>query len=513
MNRLFVVFALVAPLVFLLTFTSCEKSDPDRETKTTDSAQKQEIKKESDQKQAKPKKVEKKETHKNNFSGEFPSFADLVEKLKPSVVNISTTNTIRGGGLFPRSQKSPYGSKNPLEEFFEQFFKNQPDVKRRGLGSGFVISEDGYIVTNNHVIHRADDIDVVLEDGSEYEAKVVGKDAKTDLAVLKIEPDHKLQTVKFGNSDNLRIGDWVIAIGNPFGFGYTVTSGIVSAKGRTLGLGAYDDFIQTDASLNPGNSGGPLFNLQGEVVGVNTAIIARGQGIGFAIPIDLAEYVIDQIKDGGKVVRGWLGVLVQPLTEDIAQSLNLDVEQGALVSDVTEDSPAAKAGIKRGDVIVKFNGEKISDINDLTRLVAVSPPGTEVSMNMVAGGEEKDIKVKLGEYPDSGSAEAEEEKVEEDLGIAVQEITPQISRRFNLDRTDGVIIVNVERGTVAEESGLRPGDIVLEINKKPIKTLGDYTQALESIKGGNTALFLVKRGENTIYAAIRKEKKNGELKN
>ncbi len=437
----------------------------------------------------------------------FQSFADLVEILKPSVVNISTTSVVKQRGFGQGQRRSPFGPNDPFEDFFDRFFQDQPqqqqEFQRQGLGSGFIISEDGYVVTNNHVVERATDISVILENGEKYEAKVVGKDPKTDLAVIKFEPKGKLQAVKYGDSERLRIGDWVIAIGNPFGLGYTVTAGIVSAKGRSLGLGSYDDFIQTDASLTPGNSGGPLFNLNGEVVGVNTAIVAQGQGIGFAIPINMAHFVIEQLKDGGKVVRGWLGVYVQKLTPELATSLGLDEEEGALVSDVTPGSPAEKAGIKRGDVIIEYDGRKIDDINDLTTLAAVTSPGTEVSMKLLQDGKQKDIKVKLDEFPDDEAQATATEDAEDSLGLTVRALDPQIARSFNLETDKGVVIVDVMRGSPAVEAGLRPGDVIVELNKKEIKTLQDYTSAIAGVKPGGTALFLVKRGSNTIYTAVR----------
>jgi len=364
------------------------------------------------------------------------------------------------------------------------------------------------VVTNNHVIDRAEDIQVVIDNGKKYKAKVIGKDAKTDLALLKIDTDEKLSAVKLGDSDELKIGDWVIAIGNPFGLGYTVTAGIVSAKGRSLGLGAYDDFIQTDASLNPGNSGGPLFNLSGEVIGVNTAIVAGGQGIGFAIPISMAKYIINQLKEYGKVSRGWLGVLVQEVTPEIAESIGLDKPFGALVSDISPDSPAEKAGIKRGDVIIEFDGKKIEDVSDLTTLASTTPPGSEVNIVALEGDEKREYNLKLGELPDKDTQQTEEE-AEEELGLSVKGITPRIADRLNLDVEEGVVITDVQRGSIAEESGLRKGDLILEINKKSIKTLKDYTDALSSVGDGKTALFLIQRGENTIYSAIRIEKDQG----
>ena len=520
MRRPLAIFVFVPLLLLLVVSVACERpdsvnvsnesSDKKQEAtsteKTTTSTQSQ-----------KPSESSNNKPVKSNLEGteQFPSFADLVEKLQPSVVNISTTNTVRQQSPFRRGPGGP-GGNDPYNEFFEKFFGGgnspQKEYKRQGLGSGFIMTEDGYVVTNNHVIDKADDIEVVLQNGDKYEAKVVGKDPKTDLAVLKFEPDQEIQPVKFGDSDseNLRIGDWVIAIGNPFGLGYTVTAGIISAKGRSLGLGVYDDFIQTDASLNPGNSGGPLFNLKGEVVGVNTAIVARGQGIGFAIPIDLAEFVIEQLKSDGKVARGWLGVYVQKVTPEIASSFGLKENEGALVSDLAPDGPAEKAGIKRGDVVVEFNGKKVKDVSDLTNLAAETAPGSDVDVKIVEDGKTKTIKVKLEEFPDQ-KAQIENE-VRENLGIRVKKLTPEIAKRFNLDQDDGVIISNVQQGSAAGDAGLNPGDIILEIDKKPINTLDNYSEALENVKSGDTALFLVKRGSNTIYSAIRVSEDENEDK-
>ncbi len=440
-------------------------------------------------------------------ASELASLADLVKRLKPSVVNVSTTSVVKEGG---NPFESPFGGgeQDPFEEFFKRFFGDIPqkEFRQRGLGSGFILSEDGYIVTNNHVVEKANDISVILEDRETYKAKVIGKDPKTDVALLKIEPKHKLPAASLGDSDKLEIGDWVIAVGNPFGLGHTVTAGIVSAKGRTLGLGAYDDFIQTDAAINPGNSGGPLFNLQGQVVGVNTAIVAGGQGIGFAIPISLARSVITQLKSTGKVVRGWLGVLVQQITPDIAEGLGLSEPKGALVSDVTPGSPADKVGIKRQDIITEFNGQKINDMQELPRLVAATPPGTEVTLKFLRNGKAQAAKLKLGELPEEvAKSSVGGQQIEQNLGLVVQEISPQIQRHLGIQDSQGVIITKVESGSNAEEAGLRPGDIILEINKKLVKNLNDYRKAIDSVKSGQTALLLVKRDKNTLYVALKVE--------
>ncbi len=469
---------ILIPLLFSIAFTGCEKP---REEKIT---------------QKKDEKVEISRVEK------LPSFADLVEKLKPSVVNISITSVARGGGVF--TFPSPFGEQDPFGEFFERFFGQAPqrEFKQHGLGSGFIISEDGYVVTNNHVVDNAEDIEVILEGGEKYKAKIIGRDPKTDLALLKIEPKGKLPAVKFGDSDKLRIGDWVMAIGNPFGLGHTVTAGIVSAEGRVLGLGAYDDFIQTDAPINPGNSGGPLFNLNGEVVGVNAAIFAGGQGIGFAIPINITKNIVDQLKEKGKVVRGWLGVLIQQITPEIAEGMNLKELKGALVSDVTPGGPAEKAGIKRGDIIVEFNKHKIEKVAQLTGIVADTPPDTQVQLRVMREGNEKDITVKLGELPEKIAGKNEGE-VKEKLGLTVQNISPQVAERFNLKEENGVVITDVDPGSIADEAGFKPGDVILEISGRSIANVEDFKSIVDMIEKGQSALFLVKRGENTIYLGIR----------
>jgi len=442
----------------------------------------------------------------------LPSFAGLVQKLKPSVVNISTTSVLRIKGFdFP----SPFGEKDPFEEFFKGFFGEMPqqEFRQQGLGSGFVVSEDGYVVTNTHVIDKAKDIQVTLADGEKYEAKVIGRDSKTDIALLKIDPRGRLQAIKFGDSDKLSIGDWVIAIGNPFGLGHTVTAGIVSATGRALGMGNYDDFIQTDAPINPGNSGGPLFDLNGDVIGVNSAIVAGGQGIGFSIPSNMVKNVVEQLETKGKVVRGWLGVLVQPVTPEIAESMNLNEVGGALVADVTPDSPAQKAGIKRGDVVIGLDGQRVGSVSDLTSKIAMTSPGTNEKLDMIREGKEKEVTVKIGELPEkiAGQGMREEnyeQESEERLGLSVEEITPEIANQFNLAVEKGVVVTDVAPGSVADEVGFRQGDVILEINRRPIKSIKDYRNEVNKLEKGKSTLFLVKRGENTIYAALKIESEN-----
>ncbi|MBM4388612.1 MAG: Do family serine endopeptidase, partial [Deltaproteobacteria bacterium] len=331
------------------------------------------------------------------------SFAPLVKTLKPAVVNIYTTQIIK-----QQFQKKP-GFKHPFhndpfedffgDDFFRRFFGDVPEreFKRQSLGSGFIINDEGYLLTNNHVVSDATVIKVKLDSGKEFEAKLIGKDSKFDLALLKIDTKEKLPYVPLGDSDVLEVGDWVIAIGNPFGLSHTVTAGIVSAKDRVIGAGPYDDFIQTDASINPGNSGGPLFNAKGEAVGINTAIHAAGQGIGFAVPVNLSKSFIKDILTKGKIVRGWLGVGIQPLTEDIAATLQLKTADGALISQVFENGPAQKSGIETGDVIVEFNGKKVSNETDLTRLVGLTEPGTTVKIKLIRDQGEKEIEVRIDE--------------------------------------------------------------------------------------------------------------------
>jgi serine protease Do len=329
----------------------------------------------------------------------LPDFTTLAEKLDPAVVNISTTQVIKGnpmgrGFTFrrgPGGRQFGPGQSDPFEEFFDRFFRGMPqgEMKRRSLGSGFVIGEDGLIITNNHVVKDADTITVIFYDEREAEAKVIGKDPKTDLALIKVDMDDKLPTATLGDSDKLRMGDWVLAIGNPFGLKYTLTAGIVSAKGRVIGAGPYDDFIQTDASINPGNSGGPLINMKGEVVGINSAIIAGGTGIGFAIPANIAKELIPQLKEKGRVSRGWLGVYIQRVTPELAKSFGLDKPKGALVSEVTKDGPAEGTGLTHGDIIIEFAGKPVEHFNDLPRMVAATPPGTKITLKVLRKGKEK----------------------------------------------------------------------------------------------------------------------------
>ncbi|MDH3974254.1 MAG: DegQ family serine endoprotease [Deltaproteobacteria bacterium] len=440
----------------------------------------------------------------------LPSFAGIVKSRKEAVVNIATTRVIKD-----RRYGSPHGQFDPFrdffgDDFFEKFFGERPrrEYKAQNLGSGFIISKDGYILTNNHVVEKADEIIVRLSDEREFKAELVGKDPKTDVALIKIKDHDDLPLAVLGDSDSIEVGEWVIAIGNPFGVGQTVTAGIVSAKGRDIGAGPYDDFIQTDASINPGNSGGPLFNVKGEVVGINTAIFSPSGGnvgIGFAIPVNMAKRLIPQLKETGGVTRGWLGVMIQPITKELAESFDLPSEEGALVADVVEGSPAEKSGIKRGDVITFFDGEKIGKMRDLPAIVAATPVGRKVKVKVVRNGKTKVLKVKIEKLEGSGE-EKEEESIIDELGMSVQEMTPELTKRLDFEGKEGVIISMIESGGIADRGGLRRGDVIMEINKDEIKDKGDYRKVMKKLKKGDTVLFLIWRDGNTSYKVLTFDK-------
>lgn len=432
-------------------------------------------------------------------------FVDLAKRVKPVVVNISTKKVVKGGGRVFRH----FSPRDPFhdffgEDFFNRFFGETPqrDYVQRSLGSGFIIDHEGHIITNNHVIEGASEIRVRLSTEKEFDAEVVGRDSKTDLALIKIKSRSDLPIVDLGDSDKLQIGEWVMAIGNPFGLSHTVTVGIVSAKGRVIGSGPYDDFIQTDASINPGNSGGPLFNLKGEVIGINTAIVASGQGIGFAIPINVAKEVIPQLKKKGKVTRGGIGVYVQKVTDDLAKSFKLEKAKGALVADVIPGGAADTGGIRRGDVILKFDGKEIGEMNELPRLVAATPVGKEVGVEIWREGKPLTVKLKVGELKDEPVAQTEE-KTEVDLGMSVREITPEMARQLLLREPGGVVVSQVEPGSTADEAGVQRGDVIREINGKGIRSLADYRERIGRVKRGEILRLLIKRGERNLYLTIR----------
>ncbi len=440
------------------------------------------------------------------------TFVELSKRVKPGVVNISTKKVVKSGGKVFRQFSPPSRERDPFrdffgEDFFNRFFGDMPqrDFVQRSLGSGFIIDKEGYIITNNHVIEGASEIHVRLSTEKEFDAEVIGRDSKTDLALIKIKSWNHLPVVELGDSDKVEIGEWVMAIGNPFGLSHTVTVGIVSAKGRVIGSGPYDDFIQTDASINPGNSGGPLFNINGEVVGINTAIVASGQGIGFAIPINEAKQIIPQLKKQGKVIRGGIGVYVQKLTPELAKSFGLEKSKGALVADVIPGGTAEAGGILRGDVIVKFDGKEIDEMNELPRLVASTPVGKEVEVEVLREGKPLKLKLKVGELKDEAPPPTVE-KAEIELGMNVQEITPEIARQLQIKDPGGVIVTQIEAGSPAEEAGVQRGDVIREINGQPIRKLTDYQRAVGKVKKDEVVRLLIKRGERNLYLAFRAPK-------
>jgi serine protease Do len=445
--------------------------------------------------------IEKKAGEKSESDFDLPmNIPELVIDVKNSIVNISTTTIVKFSK--PR-YRSPFG-RDPFENFFEEFFGKMPrEQKRRSLGSGFIVSEDGYILTNNHVVERADEIMVKLQNEKEFVAEVIGSDRKTDIALIKIKSESTLPKVKLGDSDALKVGEWVVAIGNPFGLEHTVTTGIVSAKGRVIGSGPYDDFIQTDASINPGNSGGPLFNLKGEVVGLNTAIVQGGQGIGFATPINIAKNVFQQLKEKGKVVRGWLGIYMQSLSADMAKSLNLESKDGVIITEVIRDSPAERAGLKEGDVLIVFDGKKVEDAHHLPSIVADISPGTEVKVSILRDGKEKSVEVKLGEMPEEVASLKTD--LIGDLGMAVQDITEEIAKHMEIEDPSGVIVSGVESGSPADDAGMRERDIIRQVNRKRIKNLQQFREILREGSSEESVLFLVERGQRRMYVVVKKK--------
>lgn len=436
---------------------------------------------------------------------QLPSFAPIIEKLGQSVVNIRTE-----GKNEADKQGAQLDPNNPLEFFFQP----PPNAQRKftSLGSGFVIHPDGYIVTNQHVVEGANKIYVTFKDEKNpHTATVVGADVKTDLALLKLDKPGKYVAAPLGQSDAVKPGDWVIAIGNPFRLGHTATVGIVSAVSRKLPGGKpYDDFIQTDASINPGNSGGPLFNSKGQVVGVNTAIYSRGGfggggsiGIGFAIPINMAKTIISQLKDKGKVVRGWLGVLIQPVDQDIATAMKLENASGALVADVISGSPADKAGIKRGDVITKFEGTVIQENSELPLLVAQTALGSKVNVQVIRGGNQKTFSVVIEELKDDDIQKIETPALEDKFGITTQDLTPEIARSLGLKNSEGVLVSDVEPDSIAFDAGLKRGDVIIEVNSKPVSSASDFRTKTAEIKPNVPVLMLVKRAEGTIFLTLK----------
>ena len=432
-----------------------------------------------------------------------PSFAVIAKRTMPVVVNISTTSQ--------RSQRAR--SSDPIEEFFNRFFGEAAprESSLRSLGSGIIISKDGEILTNYHVVQNADTIRVKLSDHSEHEARLIGKDSRTDLALIKIsKAGSNLPFARVGNSSRLEVGDWVMAIGNPFGLEHTVTAGIVSAKGRAIGAGPYDSFIQTDASINPGNSGGPLINSMGEVVGVNSAIFSQSGGnvgIGFAIPINLARKVVEQLRKNGRVVRGWLGVRVQDVNPAMMASLGLARNPGemALVTEVADGSPAAEAGIKSGDVIVEFDGKAVPRSSEFPSIIADAPPGRRIAMKLVRDKKERSITVKIGELADDSDPNQMTETRDVEMGLRVQRITPETARRLGLNSAKGVLVVEVHPGGPAAQVGIEPADVIREVNQKAVSNVKDFERATRQGRRGDRILLLVQRGDNAVFFALKRK--------
>ncbi len=436
------------------------------------------------------------------------SFADLAARVSPSVVNIRTQKTVTGGGPGGRMQippgLEPFFGGNPFEEFFGG---QQREFQVPSLGSGFVISSDGYIVTNNHVVEDVDKIEVAFADGTTLPADVIGRDPATDLALIRVESDQELSPLPLGDSSSLRPGDWVIAIGNPFGLEHTVTAGIVSAlHRRNIGSGRYDDFIQTDAAINPGNSGGPLIDLRGQVVGINTAINPRANTIGFAVPVNMAKDILPALRTAGFVTRGWLGVVIQRITPDLQEAMGLESTHGALVSRVDPKGPSQTAGVQRGDVIVEFDGEPIEDMEELPRLVAAAPPGKKSTVVVLRDGERTTLEIELGKLDEGQQvAEAESEPGSEGpaaLGMRVQPLTPELAEQLGAEDAEGVVVSEIEPNSPAAEAGLRRGDIVLEVNQQPVGSVTDFGRVM---KGRDKALLLVRRGDATLFVAVSKK--------
>ena len=444
-------------------------------------------------------------------------FVEIAKKQNPAVVNVSTkakAGTAHKNFRVPRPGPGENKSPDPFRDFYDRFFGERPNQRpKRGMGSGFVIDKEGHILTNYHVIEGAGEIVVILDDNGtekEYTATLVGSDPKTDIALIKINResgDNKdFPFLRLGSSENLEVGEWVVAIGNPFGLSHTVTVGVVSALGRSIGAGPYDEFIQTDASINPGNSGGPLINIEGDVIGINTAIISGNTGgnvgIGFAIPIDIAKGILKDLRERGTVTRGWLGVMIQKITPELAKSFGLSQSEGALVGDVIPDGPAAKGGVKRGDVIVMFDGQQVKDMEDLPKIVAATRPNSVVDVEVIRDGSRMTLSVSIELLEDSQETVVAKA---DPLGLQVQDITEGLAQSLKLESVEGVLVSDVTAGNAAAEAGIRRGDVISEMNRSIVKDMRDYQNLMASVQKGSSVLFLVKRGGSTIYIAVKVE--------
>jgi len=442
------------------------------------------------------------------------AFAAMAKKVSPAVVFIKVEKIVEGQAIVNSS--SPFGGQNPLgDEFLKHFFggpyPQAPQQQQRlmGQGSGFIISEDGYILTNNHVVGGADKVTVKLEDGREFIAKTVGTDPHSDIAVIKIDAE-KLSVLDLGDSDNLEVGEWVLAIGNPFGLSHTITAGIVSAKGRSsLGLADYENFIQTDAAINPGNSGGPLINLDGQVIGMNTAIFTRNggyMGIGFAIPINMVKAIKDQLINTGSVTRGYLGIIIQDLTPALAESFDLDDLKGILISQVTKDSPAEKSGLKQGDVILEFGDRPVKDVGAFRNRVSLKASGSKEKVTILRGGKRHILTVTIGKLPDDGLVTDITSHTMAELGLTVQTLTQSLADQLGYQGEKGVVVTKVSPGTVAQFAGLKPGTLIQEINRKQVQNIDEFKQILIQNEKKEPILLLVRDGEYSHYIALSLKK-------
>ena len=433
------------------------------------------------------------------------AFSDIVDSVSPAVVNISTIKTYSDGGIHSYNDDS-------LFDFFNPFKRGPRKYREQSLGSGVIVSEDGYIITNNHVIEQADEIRVTLYDKRSFRAKVVGVDTKTDLALIKIK-GRGLPTIPWGNSDALKVGEFVLAIGNPFGLSHTVTMGIISAVGRAnVGVADYEDFIQTDAAINPGNSGGPLVNTRGELIGINTAIFSRSggyQGIGFAVPSNMARTIISQLKEQGRVIRGWLGVTIQDLTPELAERFGISRALGALVSDVFRGSPAEKGGIRRGDVIVEFDGKRVRNVSTLRNLVAQSRVGSKVKVGIIRKGKRDTLWVRIIEIPEEFSEVKDltprRRPEKTDIGLTVTELTPSIARQIGLPPDlQGVVVLDVLEGSSAQAAGIKKGDVIQEVDDRAIKSYEDWKAAMNSIgKEDKSIIMFINRKGRKFYTVLK----------
>ncbi|MGD9638030.1 MAG: DegQ family serine endoprotease [Alphaproteobacteria bacterium] len=454
------------------------------------------------------------------------SFADLAEKLIPSVVNISTSQKVTAPAQQQLDLQSLFPN-SPLEEFFKDFFeKGAPGMPKGGkvtsLGSGFVIDESGLILTNYHVVEKAEKISVIFDDKTSVDAELLARDKKTDIALLKIKTDKKLHPVVFGDSDAMRIGDWILAIGNPFGLGNTVTAGIISARGRDIQTGPYDDYLQTDASINRGNSGGPMFNINGEVVGINTAIFSPSGGsvgIGFAIPSNIVKWVVNNLKTNGHITRGWIGVTIQTVSDDIAESIGMSKAMGALVAAVNTDGPAQKTGLKVGDIITEFNGKTIDEMRVLPRIVAETAVGTQADIKVMRAGKEISLKIEVGEMPeDESENQIDENQISSDdintdngkklpeLSMTVETVTPETINKYDLpEAAQGVVISSIDDDSDAMMKGLMRGDVIVEVNQNKVNSAEDIAKELETVKKANrtSVLLLIDSKDGMRFVAVK----------